>query len=669
MGNGRVLKLTMLWRTGGSALSCARMIEDPKAGGNRAAWWERARVWVKQVLLLALVFSPAVYTATLVSRYAVNITTWDDWEMVKHLESMEAGTLSLEELNSPHIGHRMLFPRLAMLALAKVFQGDIRAQMGLIYVIITLTGVGLFVLVRRTLGAGSRLVYPVALAINVLVFSPLQWQNLLWGIQVAFVFPLACIVWALVVLGWTGRRARPAVKFVLCLVLALVATHSFGHGILIWPVVLLASLLGGWLGGFRRRAVFAGWWLGCFVAVAMAYYNPETYLNSSHPTHAYNVDYGQPPPGVSRYRLSFENPEKLVKYFLGALGSGFSREEEADPEELARAIGTVLLVLLAAGSLYWMMRWRDERFAEAALPWLALAGTAVAACWLVSMARSPGYGLYRALSPRYISMALYLPVGIIGVGVLAVRQLVGRASSPVPRALARDSGLVLLTLFLAHQGLCYAYGHHAMKIHHAARLHAKTSLVFINYFEPDRIERLDSSYEFLREQANRLDALGYLEPPLATSLALSQFKISGKTASLSRGGFESFEPAEDGGFLARGYAELPGDAALYANGVFLVALRPGQSVKDAQILTIAEIQALPEMFFYFHDFEFDAVNEFGEHAFCQWEKLLSLEDLPADEPSVLRAYAVDIGDNKLYRLPGGFRFDPANGAITPAGEK
>ena len=76
----------------------------------------------------------------------------------------------------------------------------------------------------------------------------------LWAIQLAFVISLACIPATLWLLA---SPLSPRARFAGCLALALLATHSFGHGLLLWPMVAGYVLLEP--GGRRKGAFLAAW--------------------------------------------------------------------------------------------------------------------------------------------------------------------------------------------------------------------------------------------------------------------------------------------------------------------------------------------------------------------------------------------------------------------------
>jgi len=610
-----------------------------------------------KVVLFALAFSPAVIVGFFIDHYAVNIPTWDDWERVPLLEKWKSGDLTWKDLYAPHISHRILIPRLITLGVNDISGGDLVVEMWVIYMTMVVTGLAVFGLLRRSLGSGSRYLFPVTFLLNLMLFSPLQWQNFLWAIQVALMLPFCCIALALLVLGWA--RVPVWMRFVACLLLALVGTHSFGHGILVWPVVLLAAAMGYGKIPVKKRVLLCGVWLLFFGLVVATYYDEDTLKNVSHPGHAYGHAIGARPPGIENLGTALERPEKLKKFFFAGLGNQFSRAATMmEPLELAIWIGMVLLALFVAATVFWFC-WRGCIW-EAALPWFALGGAGVASTAMVALARSGGMGLYRALSPRYISMSLYL-----GVSLLVLVVILGRCAGKICRSersrkFWRDTGVVAGTLFFALQVHYWFFAVHKMEIHRGARLHAKTNLLFINHFVPDQMERLDSTYTLVKDYASRLDALGYLNPPLLKDCRLKNFRISKSELKQSRAAFKSLEPGGDGELVASGYADLPGDAGRMADGVALVVK---DDAGERQIFALADIYAFPEMFYYFHDHEFDGVRKFDPHEFSLWNKTFSLSLLPQRTEMVVEAWAIDSRRMKVYRLREKYRVRPGEGTV------
>src|SRR5690349_14046709 len=79
---------------------------------------ERARISGVAPVLLALL--PFAYLVRLCLRHHLDVPYWDQWEMVKWLDHLSAGTFRLSELWQEHNQHRPFFPFVTMLALARL---------------------------------------------------------------------------------------------------------------------------------------------------------------------------------------------------------------------------------------------------------------------------------------------------------------------------------------------------------------------------------------------------------------------------------------------------------------------------------------------------------------------------------------------------------------------
>ena len=193
------------------------------------------RALIARLAGLALAFAPAFVVAWHVGENAVDIPVWDGWERGELLEKQHDGELAFADLYAPHIEHRMVFPRLAMLALNALTGGDVRWEIAMTFLTVIASSLCFYYLLGKALPQG-RWRYLAGLAINMVLFSPLQYQNFLWAAELAFMLPLACLAFCLAV---SVSQLPTVAKFGLCVLAATVGMHSFAHGILIWVAVLL----------------------------------------------------------------------------------------------------------------------------------------------------------------------------------------------------------------------------------------------------------------------------------------------------------------------------------------------------------------------------------------------------------------------------------------------
>lgn len=202
--------------------------------------------------LLALV--PFAYLVRMCALRYVDVPVADAWELVPRLDHLYSGTLTLRDLWRQHNEHRPLFPIALLLTLARLTRWDTRWEIALNVAV----GAGIFAVycaylrtAWRAHGGAPVWLVPV---FSLLLFSPIQWENWMWGWQItvllcAFASTLAAYLTAN---GATGGRLAGAVG---C---AVVATYSFAAGLLVWP----AHVAGIWIAGGPRRAARLAIWIG-----------------------------------------------------------------------------------------------------------------------------------------------------------------------------------------------------------------------------------------------------------------------------------------------------------------------------------------------------------------------------------------------------------------------
>ncbi|MEZ5329283.1 MAG: hypothetical protein R3F19_29895 [Verrucomicrobiales bacterium] len=583
--------------------------------------------------------------ALLVNKFAVNVPVWDDWERVYLIESFEEGEMTVADLYASHIEHRMVVPRIVTLALNKWSGGDLRVEMAFIFATVFLTAVAVFLLLRDTLAPDGTLLYGTTFCVNLLLFSPLQWENFLWAVQVAFMLPMCCVCWALVVLR-VKRHWSASLKFAVCFLLALVATHSFSHGMLVWPVVLMAvSLQSDFSAVPKTRLVFLSAWV-CVAGVVLVAYFSE-FQNVSHSGHAYNQMPGEPPPGIANLSQTLANPDKAVRFFGSFLGNPLGRITRLPARDVAPWIGWILTACFVLGVGLWFMRWNKKEERARALPWLALGGTALSIAVMVALGRAEIAGVRSALTPRYSSMSLYL---LLSVGLLGMHFVGSLLKHPGRRQVLFS---VLAGAFLMAQFQSWSYGITRMRQWQSSRLHSLTSLLYINHFLPEGDRRLDGNLVMVRDLANVLNRYGYLARPLAEEATTAPFDESSKPLSKSRWAIDRAEMSAEGDALEiAGWTLLPDSAGGTASHGILVTRSAVNPSDPAEVLQVASIHALPPMSSEVADNAFNFTRELEIPDFCSWTTSLPLAELFADssESIVLTLFAVDARKMRMHRL-------------------
>jgi hypothetical protein len=602
-----------------------------------------------RALGLAFAFTPALVTAALVARFAVDVPTWDDFERAPFLAAWKEGRLGFHDFYALHIEHRIVVPRLLML-LNEAWLGDLRVENGFGVAILLAGALGVFGLLRRTLGPEPLRLYGLAFLCNLLWFSPLQWENLLWAIQTAFFLPFACAALALFAL-WT--RAPAALKFAAAGAAAIVATHSFSHGLALWPLVFAAVVLKRDEPP-RSRAVFLVAWLALAAAVLLPYFTVGGFRNES--LHAYDVAVGERPGGLHLAQLR-GRWMRAALFFLALLGSPLSRNPYAPEMEVAPYTGGLVAALFVAAAAVCVLRWRDARLFDRALPWLALGGYGLAASALAGIGRSFYLPWRGALLPHYATLGLVTLVGLVGLlAVLldAAGVRVARAG-PALRGVLRTAPAFAAGLLAGVIVLAGVYGVNGMYEWRSSRLQARTSLLYLQHFQPRYARRLDGQLQVARDYTRLLDDHGLMRPRLAPDLRLrSEFEIEPGELAVEAASVTEAAPRR-GGIGLRGFAWLP-EAGRRADGV-LVTRR--DAAGEPWVVALLELHGMPWMAVPRQDHLFNVVWLPGPREFGAFRGSVAQERLPEPGEQELEVWAVDADRMRVRRIAQTLRVRPA----------
>jgi hypothetical protein len=374
-------------------------------------------------ILLALV--PFAFLVLFVSRYSVDVPYWDEWEMVDHLRNLHAGTFSVKELWRQHNEHRPVFGIVTVMALVQLTHwntdAEVAANVCVGLLIFALTAAFLM----KKWPPGRRVPLWLLPLISMLVSSPSQAENWLWGWQVTIFWSALASVAGLALLstsdlGW-GRVCAAA----LC---AVVATYSFASGMMLWVVGL-----GAWAFNRRRRGLLQ---LAFWIAVAtltIASYFYDYHANPFHPT-------------VKSNFVSVEAFRQYLLYFVKYTGAAVALYDPG----YAAAAGCFAVVVFA-----WLLIRERDLIGTPTYTFALLAGVnAMAGALMTGLGRT-GLGTNQGLSLRYISLSTPLWVSIAVLFALGGSQRAGLRPPgewPGLKAIIAGAALLLLTASVVETG-------------------------------------------------------------------------------------------------------------------------------------------------------------------------------------------------------------------------
>ena len=335
------------------------------------------------IAALILIASPAIALALLLYLYGVDVPFWDQWSVLGLAEAFRLHILTFGQLFAQYNEHRLLFPRVLLLGIDAPAHGNVKYELAALWLLALVVLVNVYRLARLTLqGTAVRLLTGMFLA-SLLIFSPIQYQNWLWGMQVDMLLPMACLSTALVVL-YSNRGAW--LNLAIAAALATVAGYSYLNGLICWVLLIPAMLQQFKSKPAKLRAALI--WAALAVINLAAYFHDYRFLGS-------------------RPELSdlLAHSELVIISFLGFLGSPMSFGTGINEERLAHFIGAAIVLLALIAGLRFIDSRRKPGMLWLCLPWLTIGAYALVTAVIVTLGRATS-SPQRLLESRYTSFSV-----------------------------------------------------------------------------------------------------------------------------------------------------------------------------------------------------------------------------------------------------------------------
>lgn len=571
----------------------------------------KARNKLARTLSLCAFFLPAGYLFFLVRRYGVDVPYLEQWNVAFLFEKLSRGALTAADLFEQQNEYRQFFPHLLLVGVGRLTGWNVKYDLCLVFLLACLISVCVYRLGALTLEDAGGLRRAAAFFLtNLLLFSPMQYENWLYGIQVVYLLPVACVV-AGVLVAQTRRAVRT--KFLLCGCLALVATFSAANGMLAWPVLLPPLLLSEPRAGLKERRWLTAVWLVC-AALSVAVYLHGLRSTPEHP---------------SMFE-ALRHPARAAAFFFSLLGTPLW----AGSPWVTISLGVALVAVYALAFVYVWKHREDGAPARRMTGWLALGAFSLLSGAMITAGRS-GFGIGQANAGRYIAFSLYLTAAIAHLLPLLACELKRRGHAERARIVGRLAALTFV-LAVAAQARLYPIGTLSMMYKWREHAHEKACMLFVNVLPGECPSERGLPAGLLRRGANALDRVGYLRPPLIRGARLEEIEAG---ASEAAGVFEELKTEPDGSLSAAGHARIPGkgrpaDAVLLAYdkgeaGSFVFALGEAGAEKEYSISRLREIVS-PSL---------------------RWRARVPA-GVPGGGPLKINAWALDAEEGKAYRLAG-----------------
>jgi hypothetical protein len=574
--------------------------------------------WISATRILVLA-APALTVLVLIFMYGVNVPYGDQWDGVPPLiEKMKNGTLGLSDFFAQHNEHRIFFPRLVMFGLALLTHWNIKVELFTSWVLACICAYNLWRLSRVTGFGGSNTAFWFLFAAIVLLFTPLQSENWLWGFQIGFFLPLA----AFTSLLWVVASSRTSVAFLAAIVFSMIGNFSIASGFIFWLLALLLLLFPHGRFNCQGRK---GWLILFFLIFIGA---QLLYLwNYKKPAH-------HPDP-----LIALRQPREAVEYILTYFGSAFAWGTAFSPVNVAMLVGAILVVLFGICVTYVLFCRKDYILVERALPWIALCLFSLSTNILTTLGRM-GFGTTQALSSRYVTFSVMMPVGLLFLMGLVFLHWRERNSSrqhlmPISAVIISMTsilGALLMLSSVAGLRVWVATRHD--------RIWSKAVISLINVIE-DSTDFCKYVYPTAahEEACKEMARLGYLHPGLVKTKLIREIAnpiLHGKATS---GFFDQLTQSGDGHFTVSGWSVL----SERKEAAVATLLTYDDDYGQANIFAIAMVN-MPRP---------DVVSAFNKEGYLDsgWSSTIETKLLPPGRRTI-RAWAFNPETCRAFELSG-----------------
>jgi hypothetical protein len=337
-----------------------------------------------RLLFPLAVMVPPVFLALFIAWNHVDIPFWDQWDQIPLLEKSYNGSLTWADLWAQCNEHRLFSFYLAWLPVARLTSWSHHWELMMNF----LVHLGAFLLF------GSWFAGEVAsvdrqnshrwmwIALSVLFFSGIQWENWFIGFQLQYFLNVATVLCTVLLLS---RSAQSVLPLLAAVPVAAISSFTTANGLLLWPIGLLLIL-------FARRGrqkllpmilwIFAG--LLCVAGFFTGYQLP-----AGHPSPLAIIDH----------------PLAGLLYLLDFLGAPLIKDWRLAAFPGAAGLG---LYLFLAKRMYPFFQSHFKRLA----PLFGIGLYAIGSAAMIGAGRL-GFGPAQAVTSRYTTFSLLLWIALV----------------------------------------------------------------------------------------------------------------------------------------------------------------------------------------------------------------------------------------------------------------
>jgi hypothetical protein len=605
-----------------------------------------------RVLLLICAIASPIFLAFLIARFAVNVPFLDEWFTPASIFSKihDSGQISFSDLIEQHNESRLFFPKLIFLLSAYLTHWDTRHEMAIIFLMACLIATNLLYIAAKTItvektSKQARLLLFMALS-NMLIFSPAQYENWLWGIQIVVFIPILCLTTGISV--WYSN-IRDVWKVVFVVSLSTVSTFSYANGLLCWFLLpLTAIFLGKWNILKRHVKLIVFWGVACISNLTLYFWNYVKPTN--HPS----------------FFESLFHPLKALNYFFAFLGSSLGGGSLI----LSSMVGFAVMLIAGILGVVFSIRWGSKGLRYRAAGWITLLVYSLASAVITTSGRM-GFGVEQAMESRYTTFSLYGIIGLMGLVMILSDEIswhsdmdsaivVSQSTSiiifssnnkeqnriVVPpswsyefafKRITRDLPLFLAILLIVLNISVQNTYINAMDMKHRERLYAKACLIHADFVEDNCMtQSLANPLNIFKRNLTATRALGILKQE---DFAQNAQVVNAASGFYDYGWIDSMKPTSGDNLVASGWAMLE-NPERSADAV-LLSYQDDQG--ENRVFTVAPVK--------FDRPDVSNVKQNSAYTRSGWAVQFSRKSLPSRKVEI-KAWAYDVKTKNSYPLNG-----------------
>ncbi|MEH1805315.1 hypothetical protein [Nostoc sp.] len=340
----------------------------------------------KAQLLLAVAYSlPVILLFWFITTFSINVPFGDEWALVNFFEKIHSGTANFKDFFSQYNEHRIFFPRIIFAILAFSSNWDIKLETYFSFLLALLNFVILYKVAKISFNESDKVPFHLFnITTSIANFSLIQYENWLWGFQIAWLLTNTCLILAVFILT-VPKNLLPNLRLSLASLCCFIASFSLAHGLLSWLALLPSVYI--LEGRTKQKKIRILLWIGLF-AFCVVIYSIGYENNSRHP----NIFF------------ILQQPLITSEYFFTLIGSSLSKQ-------IFHPVVTGLIIFFLF-SFFNIFFFSKSEFLNKAAPWLSLGWFAILFASITTVGRST-LGIEQASSSRYVTVSILLVISCL----------------------------------------------------------------------------------------------------------------------------------------------------------------------------------------------------------------------------------------------------------------